>query len=131
MSEQEEPETRPELESLDSAATAVPDPRDRRKSERRSGFDRRQGKEPSPDVERREDDRREADRRRGPPVPEEYRAPKRQINEYPLASDELQFINAINAYKQKYNKPFPTWSEVLHVVKALGYRKAADRSGDP
>jgi len=56
-------------------------------------------------------------------VPEEYRAGKRQINEYPLRKEELEFINAINAYKTRYNKPFPTWSEVLHIVKALGYRK--------
>ena len=45
-----------------------------------------------------------------------------------LAPDELEFINAINAYKTAHSRPFPTWSEVLHVLHALGYRKSG-RSG--
>lgn len=95
----------------DDIAQAVPDPRDRRRAGGAS--DGRRG-----------DD----DRRRSPDVPEEYRARQRSINEYPLSGDELEFINAINAYKQAYHKPFPTWSEVLHVLKWLGYRKD-DRRG--
>lgn len=39
--------------------------------------------------------------------------------------DELEFMRAIDAYKQSKGRPFPTWCEVLAVVKALGYRKAA------
>jgi hypothetical protein len=35
----------------------------------------------------------------------------------------------MNAYRQKYAKPFPTWSEVLHVLKSLGYRK--EDAGEP
>jgi hypothetical protein len=46
------------------------------------------------------------------------------MNEYPLAPDEMEFINAVNAYRNRYMRPFPTWSEVLHIAKALGYRKA-------
>jgi hypothetical protein len=64
-----------------------------------------------------------------PPVPEQYRAGARHMNEYPLLADEMEFINAMNAYRQKYAKPFPTWSEVLHVLKALGYRK--EDGGEP
>jgi hypothetical protein len=33
---------------------------------------------------------------------------------------------AINEYKQKNTRPFPTWTEVLEVIKALGYRKVAE-----
>jgi len=53
------------------------------------------------------------------------------MNEYPLLPDEMEFINAINAYKQRYARPFPTWSEVLHVLRALGYRKSPETAGPP
>jgi hypothetical protein len=113
----------------DEAAAAVPDPRDRRHGPRRSGADRRAGKPAPAGVERRHGDRRASDRRTDPPVPEQYRAGARHMNEYPLLADEMEFINAMNAYRQKYAKPFPTWSEVLHVLKALGYRK--EDGGEP
>jgi hypothetical protein len=116
----------------DEPASAVPDPRDRRKGERRSGKDRREGTEPPEGVERRKGDRRGTDRRAESPVPGLYRGGERRINEYPLSPDELEFINAINGYKKKHGRPFPTWSEVLHILRALGYRKdgtGAPRSG--
>jgi hypothetical protein len=47
--------------------------------------------------------------------------PERNINDYPLSTDELEFINAINDYKSKFSRPFPTWSEILHVLRTLGY----------
>jgi hypothetical protein len=112
-------------EDVETPATAVPDPRDRRKGERRSGADRRAGTEPPPGVERRQGDRRRDDRRTELPVPDLYRAGARHINEYPLAPDEMEFINAVNAYRTRHMRPFPTWSEVLHIVKALGYTKPA------
>jgi hypothetical protein len=33
---------------------------------------------------------------------------------------------AIQEFKNKNTKPFPTWTEVLEVMKALGYRKIAE-----
>lgn len=107
----------------DEPASAVPDPRDRRKGERRSGADRRAGTAPPEGVERRQGDRRGTDRRQEPAVPDLYRGGQRSINEYPLSPDELEFINAINAYKKRHGRQFPTWSEVLHVLRALGYRR--------
>jgi len=107
----------------DEAASAVPDPRDRRSRPRRTVADRRAGKAPPAGVERRSGDRRTNDRRTEPPVPEQYRAGARHMNEYPLLADEMEFINAMNAYRHKYAKPFPTWSEVLHVLKSLGYSR--------
>ena len=109
----------------DEPASAVPDPRDRRKTERRSGRDRRKGRAAPEGVERRGGDRRKRrDRRAEGNVPPLYRGSKRSINEYPLDADELEFINAVNAYKKQHGRPFPTWSEILHVLRALGYRKA-------
>ena len=38
---------------------------------------------------------------------------------------ELEFMQAIQEYKQKSGRMFPTWSEVLEVVRDLGYQKPA------
>ena len=40
---------------------------------------------------------------------------------------ELEFMNAIQAYKARSGRLFPTWSEVLEVARGLGYEKAAGR----
>ncbi|HEU5117778.1 MAG TPA: hypothetical protein VFT74_14220 [Isosphaeraceae bacterium] len=39
---------------------------------------------------------------------------------------ELEFMQAIQAYKQSSGRMFPTWSEVLEVLKSLGYNKSLD-----
>ncbi|MFN0056607.1 MAG: hypothetical protein ACKV0T_31050 [Planctomycetales bacterium] len=39
------------------------------------------------------------------------------------SDDELEFMRAIDQYKRHSGRPFPTWSEVLEVVKGLGYRR--------
>ncbi len=31
----------------------------------------------------------------------------------------------MDAYRKTNNRPFPTWSEALGVLKSLGYRKAS------
>ena len=43
-----------------------------------------------------------------------------------LTPEELQFIKAIEKYKKEHNKHFLSWTEVLKVAKALGYRKVAE-----
>jgi hypothetical protein len=40
------------------------------------------------------------------------------------AAHEVEFMNAIQAYKASSGRMFPTWSEVLEVLKGLGYEKA-------
>ncbi len=37
--------------------------------------------------------------------------------------DDLEFLNAIERYKREQERPFPTWTEVLWVLKGLGYKK--------
>jgi len=37
--------------------------------------------------------------------------------------EQFLFIMAIDAYKKVNRKPFPTWTEVLEVIRKLGYRK--------
>ena len=41
---------------------------------------------------------------------------------------ELEFMLAMNEYKQKSGRMFPTWSEVLEVLRSLGYEKSLDGS---
>jgi hypothetical protein len=38
---------------------------------------------------------------------------------------ELEFMQAIQTYKHVSGRLYPTWSEVLEVLKKLGYRKPA------
>jgi hypothetical protein len=83
--------------------------------DRRSGKDRRQSV-----VDR----RLGLDRRRGPG---RRRSDDRKAAEEGQMSDEqFEFIMAIEEYKKANTKPFPTWTEVLEVIKALGYRRVAD-----
>lgn len=45
----------------------------------------------------------------------------------PLAeidADALEFIEAIDRFKKQHGRPFPSWSEVLMVVRQLGYRRS-------
>lgn len=37
--------------------------------------------------------------------------------------DELEFGLAMYAYQKKHGRRFPAWSEVLYVLRALGYAK--------
>jgi hypothetical protein len=82
------------------------DGEDRRSSvvDRRLGLDRRRGP-----GRRRSDDRRTAE-------------------EGQMSDEQFEFLMAINEYKKKNSRPFPTWTEVLEVIKALGYRKVAEPS---
>lgn len=36
---------------------------------------------------------------------------------------ELEFMMAMNDYKRRSGRMFPTWSEVLEVLRSLGYQK--------
>jgi uncharacterized protein (UPF0335 family) len=42
-----------------------------------------------------------------------------------LSSEEMQFIKAIERYKKESGKLFPSWSDVLKILKDLGYRRQA------
>jgi hypothetical protein len=41
------------------------------------------------------------------------------------SNDEIEFMKAMDEYKRKSGRMFPTWSEVLEVVRALGYERPA------
>lgn len=44
----------------------------------------------------------------------------------PPSSAELEFMNAMQEYKKTSGRMFPTWSEVLEVLKSLGYEKPSE-----
>ncbi|MCP4171112.1 MAG: hypothetical protein GY758_10115 [Fuerstiella sp.] len=55
---------------------------------------------------------------------------RRQIDpttcERDYSGSEVEFMRAMDNYKRKSGRPFPTWSEVLEVLTSLGYRKVAE-----
>jgi hypothetical protein len=48
-----------------------------------------------------------------------------------LSSEELQFIKAIEKYKSEHQKHFLSWTEVLKILKELGYKKIVRRPPQP
>lgn len=55
---------------------------------------------------------------------------RRQIDpttcERDYTEDEMEFMHALDAYKRSSNRMFPTCSEVLEVLRGLGYVKSKD-----
>ena len=39
---------------------------------------------------------------------------------------QVEFMTAMDLYKRRAGRQFPTWSEVLEVIESLGYRKVAE-----
>ncbi len=78
-------------------------------------------------IEKREsvvDRRLGLDRRRGPG--KRLSEPRKAAEEGYMTDEQFEFLMAIDQYKKVNQKPFPTWTEVLEVIKAIGYRKVAD-----
>ena len=55
---------------------------------------------------------------------------RRQIDpttcERDYSDREVEFMRAMDEYKRRSGRPFPTWSEVLEVLHCLGYRQVAE-----
>ena len=91
--------------------------------DRRTGTPRRQE-----DSDRRQadvavaEDRRQGERRTG--------QRRRQIDpttcERDYSNDELEFMRALDDYKRTSRRMFPTCSEVLEVIRSLGYVKLGE-----
>lgn len=101
---------------------AQDEPREQGPTRRDSVVDRRSG------VDRRDDPLADSahagfDRRRGP---------GRRLSDFTKSAEEGElnreqflFVQAIEAFKKANGKTFPTWTDVLEVVRLLGYRKTA------
>lgn len=44
-----------------------------------------------------------------------------------MTEDQFEFVMAVQDYKRANNRPFPSWTEILDIIKALGYRKVEQR----
>ena len=78
-------------------------------------------------IERRSsvvDQRLGLDRRRGPG--RRRTEERRAAEEGEMTDEQFDFLMAIDKYKKENRRPFPTWTEVLEVIKAMGYRKVAE-----
>jgi hypothetical protein len=64
------------------------------------------------------------DRRRGPG--RRLTDERKSAEEGQMSEEQFAFVMAIDEYKKNNSRPFPTWTEVLEVIKALGYRKVAE-----
>jgi hypothetical protein len=53
-----------------------------------------------------------------------------QVHHDDFDADELEFLKAMDRYKRDYRRPFPTWREVLAVVKSLGYERNLTRESN-
>lgn len=44
--------------------------------------------------------------------------------------DEMEFMNAMQSFKQRSGKSFPSYGEVIKVAMTLGYRKVVESSSE-
>jgi hypothetical protein len=64
------------------------------------------------------------DRRRGAGIRRSEE--RKSAEEGEMNEEQFAFLMAIDDYKRQNKKPFPSWTEVLEVIKAIGYRKVAE-----
>ncbi len=101
--------------------------------DRRVGMDRRQLPAEESDYtgpERRQvvDRRTNLERRRGPG--RRLSDDRKSAEEGEMSAEQFEFIMAIETYKKVNKRIYPTWTEVLEVVRQLGYRKIKAREVD-
>ncbi|MEY3142584.1 MAG: hypothetical protein RLY21_1077 [Planctomycetota bacterium] len=108
------------MSSEEPANQSDSDELERRKGERRIGdvTDRRIG------LDRRavrDAEQTNLERRRGPG--RRLSEFVREAEEGEMSKEQFMFLLAIDTFKRVNGKSFPSWSDVLEVVRKLGYRK--------
>lgn len=98
--------------------------------DRRTGADRRQAAAEQSGYagpERRTAERRETglERRRGPG--RRLSDDRKAAEEGEMTSEQFEFCMAIETYKKVNKRMYPTWTEVLEVIRQLGYQKVQTR----
>jgi hypothetical protein len=88
------------------------DPRSGSVVDRRSGLDRRRGEVADPTN---------LERRRGPG--RRLSDFVRDAEEGEMNKEQFMFLMAIDAFKRVNGKTFPAWTDVLEIIRKLGYRK--------
>lgn len=85
------------------------------------------------------DDRRQTEDRRKQDVPvaaERRQGERRKVQrrrqidpttcERDYSNDEIEFMQALDEYKRENGRMFPTCSEILEVIRGIGYRRSDD-----
>src|SRR4029078_3150139 len=91
-------------------------------NDRRKHADRRKREIPVAVERRSGGERRQGERRRpGDPT----------TCERDYSDEEIVFMKAMDLYKRANRRPFPTWSEVLEVLRSLGYRCVSEPTALP
>jgi hypothetical protein len=80
-------------------------------ADRRSGYDRR--------------DDTGLERRRGPG--RRRSDDRKAAEEGEMTNEQFEFVMAIETYKKVNKRMYPTWTEILEVLRQLGYRKVEHR----
>jgi hypothetical protein len=86
--------------------------------DRRMGLDRRSRLDP--------DNSEDLARRRGPG--RRRTDWTKAAEEGELTDEQYLFVRAIDDFKRENHKSFPTWTDVLEVIRLLGYRKTVASS---
>jgi hypothetical protein len=106
-------------ESGETAEQRMESGADRRDSvvDRRSGIDRRNLEDELSEAE----EATNLERRRGPG--RRRTDFMRSAEEGEMTQEQFMFVMAIDAFKRVNHKTFPAWTDVLEVIRKLGYRK--------
>ena len=83
--------------------------------DRRCGLDRRDFQETAGELTTNLERRRGPGRRRTDFM--------KSAEEGEMTQEQFMFVMAIDAFKRVNGKTFPTWTDVLEVIRKLGYRK--------
>lgn len=120
-----------EVEQRRAPAGKGPDRRLSR-ADRRTGLDQRRmtaeeagytGPERRSNTERR--DTTGLERRRGPG--RRRSDDRKAAEEGEMTGEQFEFVMAIETYKRVNKRMYPTWTEILEIVRQLGYRKVETR----
>ena len=91
-------------------------------TDRRSSFGRSERRVTTIDARSEEEREIDGDRRKV--------ERRRQIDpttcERDYSQEEVEFMSAMDDYKRRSGRQFPTWSEVLEVLRSMGYRQVAE-----
>ncbi|MDB5292685.1 MAG: hypothetical protein JWL69_3926 [Phycisphaerales bacterium] len=98
--------------------------------DRRSGLDRRQKTAAQsgyngPERRSGEDRRASLERRRGPG--RRLSDDRKAAEEGEMTVEQFEFVMAIQTYKKVNKRLYPTWTEILEIIRQLGYRKVLPR----
>jgi hypothetical protein len=62
--------------------------------------------------------------------PTEFTAYSLHFDGSAFTPEEWEFALAMHRYQRRFRRRYPTWREVLHVARCLGYRKVVRARSD-